>query len=174
MYPLIFLFISILSILIHLFFMKKPRTLKKIIEISFLYMIVINLAFSGILAFYGHVFMGPEIAKKIGWAPGSPFQFEVGVADLAFGITALLCIWIRGTYWIAAALANSIFLFGAAFGHIRDMIMKGNFSVYNSGYVLWVSDMLLPALILGLAITNHVVASKKKPIKKKKKKTKKK
>src|SRR6478735_5853926 len=43
----------------------------------------------------------PELAaSSIGWQP-SPFQFEIGVADLAIGITAIVAFW-RGLDFKAA------------------------------------------------------------------------
>jgi hypothetical protein len=151
MNPLYILLFSILLAAAHIFLMKKPRTLKKMLEVIFMYVMFISVGLTGVLAFYGHVFMGPEIAAKIGWKGGSPFQYEVGVADLSFGVIALLIPWIRGTYWIAAALVNAIFLIGCAVGHIRDLMIHGNTAVYNAGPVLWIGDLLVPVLILALA-----------------------
>jgi hypothetical protein len=36
----------------------------------------------------------------IGWPPGNPFQFEVGVHDGAWGVLGFLCIWIGGLFWL--------------------------------------------------------------------------
>ena len=162
MNPLYILLFSLLLAMVHVFLMKKPRTLKKILEVIFIYVMFISVGLTGTLAFYGHVFMGPEIAAKIGWKGGSPFQYEVGVADLSFGVIALLTPWIRGTYWIAAALVNAVFLIGCAVGHIRDLVLHGNTAVYNAGPVLWIGDLLVPVLIFALAVAISKMKDKKR------------
>jgi len=48
----------------------------------------------GILSFVSHVFLHKQDANRIGFKPGSAsFQFEVGFANLAFGLTALASYW---------------------------------------------------------------------------------
>jgi hypothetical protein len=173
MEPFVILLVTILLILVHTLFMKKPRTTKKIIDIAFIYSMVVMVGLGGIIAFIGHVFFGPNIAAMIGWMPGSPFQYEVGVADLALGVTAILVPWIRGTYWISAALANAIFLIGCAVGHIKDLMLAGNTAAYNAGPVLYINDIAVPLIILILAVASIKVivkkaAPKKKPAKRSK------
>jgi len=57
-------------------------------------------------------------AAHIGWQV-SPFQFEVGMADLAIGITACLSLWRDLEFKTAAVSAASIVLLGDAIGHVR-------------------------------------------------------
>jgi hypothetical protein len=151
MEPIVILSLTLLAILIHSLLMKK-RTTKKVLEVTFLYFMVIQVGLGGIMAFIMHVFFGAKTAAMIGWAAGSPFQFEVGVADLAFGVTALLVPWIRGTYWLAAALANATFLLGCSIGHFMSVYQRGDTAVYNVGPVLFISDIFIPISILILAI----------------------
>jgi hypothetical protein len=51
-----------------------------------------------------------------GWQV-SPFQFQVGTADLAIGVTACIAFW-RDLGFKAAAVCASIFLLGDAFGDV--------------------------------------------------------
>jgi hypothetical protein len=37
---------------------------------------------AGIIGASGHLLKADDVARSIGWPPGSPFQWEVGVADL--------------------------------------------------------------------------------------------
>jgi hypothetical protein len=92
--------------------------------------------------------MADEIARKIGWQPGSPFQFEVAVADLAWGVCGVLCIWLRRGFWVATGIGNSVFLLGCAFGHIRQIVQEGNTAIYNAGPVLWIGDIGVPLTLL--------------------------
>ncbi len=62
-----------------------------------LYLLVIFARVGGLIGFLGHTFKAQEIALKIGWQP-SPFQFEVAVANLAFGVLGILCLWQPGGF----------------------------------------------------------------------------
>ena len=70
-------------------------------------------------------------ARAIGWTTGSPFQFEVGMHDGAWGVVGFLCIWIGGMFWLATGLGWSLFMLGAAYGHIRQTVIKGDYAPYN-------------------------------------------
>ena len=75
-------------------------------------------------------------AHYIGWKT-SPFQFEVGTADLAFGIVGILAFWSGIGFKTATVIAISVFLLGDAWGHIRQMVMSGNFAPGNAGLVFY-------------------------------------
>jgi hypothetical protein len=96
-----------------------------------------------LFAALGHLFYADQVAESIGWAPGSPFQREIGFSDLAWGVMGLLCIRMRGTFREAFVLGTWIFLWGAAGGHIYEMIAEDNFARNNSGLLLAI-DILLP------------------------------
>jgi hypothetical protein len=59
-----------------------------------------------------------EAPDDIGWQI-SPFQYEVGVSDLAFGVTACAAFWASLPFKAAAVLVSSIALLGDAVGHVR-------------------------------------------------------
>ena len=143
--------VALLAIVIHLLFMKQ-RSAKKIIEVVLLYQLVIVFGVGSVLAGLFHVFNGPATAQMIGWAPGSPFQYEVGVADVAFGLVGILCIFIRGNFWLAAILANSFFLFGCMAGHIRSLAESGNVAAYNIGPNIIFADLIMPLILIVLYI----------------------
>lgn len=158
MEPLVLLCASLTLTAVHILLMKKPRTAGRMIDIAFIYSMVILAGLGGIVGFVMHVFFGPRTAGMIGWMPGSPFQYEVGVADLAFGVVALLVPWIRGSYWLAAALGNAVFLVGCAVGHIRDLWATGNDALYNAGPVLYISDIAVPVALVILAVLSRKAA----------------
>lgn len=148
MFPLAFLALSVVCIAIAYFRDSRPRTFGLFTEISLRFLVLINTGLGGILAFMGHAFNPDEIARKIGWAAGSPFQFEVAVANLSFGIVGIVSFWIGGTFRIAVATANVVFLLGCGYGHLRDMVLHGNTSPFNAGAVLWISDIIFPLVLL--------------------------
>ncbi len=88
----VFLSASLLGFALHLGLSNQSRTKARIVELLLLYLLVINIGLGCLLAWYGHTFMADEIARKIGWQPGSPFQFEVALADLSWGVCGVLCI----------------------------------------------------------------------------------
>ena len=147
--PIFMLTVALIAIVIHLALMKQ-RSAKKIIGIVLLYLLVIAVGVGALIAGLMHVFNGPATAKMIGWAAGSPFQYEVGIADIAFGIVAILCIFFRGSYWLAAIIANSVFLIGCMIGHVRSMADSGNLAAYNIGPNIIISDLILPLVLIVL------------------------
>ena len=147
--------ISLGLALVNILFSRQERTVKNVIGIILLYLLVINIGLGGIIAFLGHAFMPDQIARSIGWAPGSPFQYEVAVADLAFGVLGVLCLWIRNDFWLAAGVAQAVFGWGAAVGHIREAILHGNFAINNVGPVLFIGDILLPLTVVVLLLIHR-------------------
>lgn len=150
MFIILFLTFTVLCIAISLIRNRKELSPIKIVETILLYILFINVGLSGLLAFYGHTFLANKVAASIGWAAGSPFQFEVAVANLAFGVLGILCIRFRDNFWLATGLGYAIFLFGAAYGHIKQMITVGNYAINNAGPLLYIGDVVVPFLILVL------------------------
>lgn len=142
--------LTLMAILVHVILMRKPRTPANILEVVLLYLLFILFGWGTFLAGLMHIFNGPATAQMIGWAPGSPFQFEVGAADVAFGTLGILCLFIRGNFWPAAIIANSIFMLIAFAGHVHDFMVSGNAAAYNIGPAIVFNDFLLPVLMIGL------------------------
>lgn len=97
-----------------------------------------------------------------GWPTGSPFQYEVAAANLAFGILGVLCIWWRGSFWLATGIGSAVFLFGAAMVHLCDLVLHHNLAANNAGLILWLDDLTLPILLLALLIVYNCLKDKKK------------
>ncbi|MDI3483465.1 MAG: hypothetical protein PWQ74_52 [Methanobacteriaceae archaeon] len=127
---------------------RKPKTKNMIIESLLLALLVVMVGLSSIWAFMGHAFMSARIAAYIGWPAGSPFQLEVAVANLSYGILGLLCLKFRDDFWTATIIGFAVFYLGAAYIHIQDMF-RGNYAPGNVGAPLYF-DIILPILLLGL------------------------
>jgi hypothetical protein len=98
-----------------------------------------------------HIFFGAPIARSIGWEPG-PFQFEVGAANAAIGVSAIVMGAAFGAEsWLGPILAALVFLGLAGVGHIRDIVRKRNFAINNAGPILFL-DFLAPIVTLVLWI----------------------
>ena len=63
-----------------------------------------------------------------------------------------MCSWLKGDFWTATVVGYSIFLWGAAAGHVRQMVKERNFAPGNAGLVFYM-DMLVPAFLYGLLLT---------------------
>jgi hypothetical protein len=98
-----------------------------------------------------HLCFPAMAASYIGWQV-SPFQFEVGMADLALGVTAIWAFWRDLSFKAAIVCAASIFLLGDAVGHVRQMMTAGNFAPGNAG-VPFYTDILCPLLAIVLLRT---------------------
>jgi hypothetical protein len=147
---------------LHLWLGKRPVSAGRVTEVLLLYLLVIFVGLGGLMGFMGHAFKAQEIAQQIGWQ-SSPFQFEVAVANLAFGVLGLMCIWQRRGFRTATGIGYAIFLLGCAYVHFRDMTLHGNVSPYNVGPVLWVNDLGVPVVILLLLLVRrHLVLTQAK------------
>ncbi|GGF87998.1 hypothetical protein GCM10007301_54910 [Azorhizobium oxalatiphilum] len=109
----------------------------------------------GLWAALGHIVFANQAAAAIGWAP-SPFQTEVGLANLGIGIAGLIGYVYRDWgYRLGVSLVTGVFLLGAAAGHIYQMYLTGNLAPGNAGPILY-TDVLTPlALFILLAITRR-------------------
>lgn len=151
MYPIVFFAIAVFSAIIRLFVSRKKLSRPEKAGVFLLYLIVMNIGAAGLYAFMGHAFLPNQVAEQIGWPTGSPFQFEIAIANLSYGLLGFLCIFIRGKFWMAVVIGNCIFLWGAAYGHFVQM-MKGDTSPYNTGIFLYAGDIVIPLLMFILMI----------------------
>ena len=83
--------------------------------------------------------------------PGSPFQFEVAVADLSYGVLGLMCIRWRGPFWLATGAATSVFFLGCNYGHLYDVFVNNNYAPDNYGLIN-LFEILWPAAVLILLV----------------------
>lgn len=123
---------------------RKPDgfTRANVAEELLAYFILFSIGFSYFYNFVFHVFFGEMAARFIGWAD-SPFQAEVGYASLGFAAVGFLAFKSNCTVRLAAILGPAMFLWGAAIGHIQNMMATGNMAPGNAG-VIFYSDILLP------------------------------
>ena len=148
---LILLGITALCSIVHLALSKKPRTVKNIIGIVLIYLFALNYGLMGIMAFYQHAFNSAAVAAQIGWQT-SPFQFEVAMMNLAIGVMGLICIFIHGDFWLATAVNIAVIYPGCAYGHWIEMTVKHNYAPYNAGWGIWLTDVVMPIILLTLVL----------------------
>jgi hypothetical protein len=123
----------------------------KVVAERFLsWILLLPIGITGLWAGAFHVFLPATAAALIGWEV-SPFQFEVGMADLAIGVTACISFWRDLSFKAAAVSAASTFLLGDAVGHVRQMLVAGNFSPGNAGVPFYM-DIICPLVSIALLV----------------------
>jgi hypothetical protein len=137
-------FLLILALIIAAIRRDRRTTAERFLS----WILLLPIGVTGIWAAIFHIFLPQVAAADIGWQV-SPFQYEVGVADLAFGVAACVAFWASLSYKAAAVLVSSIALLGDAVGHIRQMLVAGNFAPGNAGVVFW-TDIIVPILAIVL------------------------
>lgn len=113
-----------------------------------MYLFAISVGANGIGGAFGHLFLSDLVAEGIGWAAGSPFQLEMGFANLAVGVLGLMAIGRRAGFRTATIVAITIIGVGATFVHLHDIAATGNLSPGNT--IQNLSNLLDPILLIGL------------------------
>jgi len=158
MFQLIFVVLAVLGAALHLALSRRRRSSSfLVVETLLLYLFVIYVGLMGVLTFVFHVFFSAQASSSIGWAP-SPFEYEVGIADLTIGVLGFLCIWFRENFWLATAIANFVWLEGDAIGHVRQMVEHGNHAANNAGLFLCL-EVIMPVVVLVLTLSHRRTAN---------------
>jgi hypothetical protein len=140
---------------------RGPRPLRRdfVIDRLLRYLFVFPLGLLGLWGFVGHVFFPEQSAAGIGW-PDSPFQLEVGMANLGIGLASLYAAFRGFEARLAASLAAASFLIGAGLIHLKEIMANGNLAPGNAGPIL-VTDFLTPLVVLALlSLTSKVLRPK--------------
>ena len=159
MFQVIFAVLALVGASVHLMFSPSRRSSGAAIARTYLlYLLFVYVGLMGLLTAYAHVFRPIETSASIGWST-SPYEYEVGMADLTVGVLGVLCVWLRGNFWLATAIANAVWLLGDAVGHMRQMVVNNNHAANNSGIFL-VAEVMMPLVILFLALYERSVTVK--------------
>lgn len=143
-YSLSFLVLGLICAGISLFKRRKTATKAMVFEALLSFYCLFAIGLNYIYNFVMHVFFAEMSASFIGWQ-NSPFQYEVGFASLGFGVVGLLAFRRDFGLRLAAVTGPAFFLWGAAAGHIYQMVVNHNFAPGNAGVIFW-TDLLLPVL----------------------------
>lgn len=128
-----------------------PRPKGTLPEVFVRYVMVFPVGIQGLWAALGHLGFPAQTAASIGWAP-SPFQFEVGVCNLGIGAVGLIAAFRPSwNFRLAVSIFLLFFLGGAAWGHVLQMILTGNFAPGNAGPIFY-TDILTPVSLLNLLL----------------------
>jgi len=130
----------------------RPPTAERYLS----WLLLMTVGLQGLWGGITHVVFPQTGARYIGWQT-SPFQTEIGFADLAMGVTAIVSFWQGLPFKAAIVIYASVFYLGVAWVHLRDLQRTGNRAKGNFGGLLAMTvskAVLLPAL-LWLAYRAH-------------------
>jgi len=160
--PLIWPVLAVLGAGVQIGLTHRPRNTAVVLEMFLVWWFALGVGVTALVAFVSLAFAPDQIAAQIGFPPGNPFQFEVACANLALGVLGVLCIRYRDEFWNATAIAATVFLFGASYGHIHQYADHGNDQPYNIGPILWtdigVQVVLVVALVAHRSIRRRAVS----------------
>ncbi len=138
----LFILALILVFLQKTIFMRRV----KLSESLYSWVTLLPLGIGGLYGFALHAFFPDFTAATIGWQ-NSPFQYEVAMANLGFGLVALLAFQASFGFRVANVVGITCWLWGDAAGHLYQMIIQHNFSSGNAGTWLWM-DIICPFILI--------------------------
>ncbi|GAA3617455.1 DUF6790 family protein [Microlunatus ginsengisoli] len=106
--------------------------------------------------FVMHSVFGDFAAASIGWAQ-SPFQLELAFSSLGVAVMAFILHGRHAPFRgkVAVVIATAIFGYGAAAGHVYQVIANHDYAVNNTGLLL-VMDVAIPTVGLALVVWHAV------------------
>lgn len=124
-------------------------------EIIFRWFVVLPIGVTACYAFVMHGFFSELTASTIGWRD-SPFQFEVAMANLGFGLIALLSFKASFGFRLATVIGNTCWIWGDAAEFVYQIVNHYHrFNFMNTGIWFYV-DVFLPfILIISLMILKN-------------------
>ena len=123
------------------------------IEVYLIYLFMLGVGAGGLSGFFGHVFIPDAVAESIGWLTGSPFQQEMGFANLALGVLGFIAAARRDGFREATVIAITVVGVGATLVHVMDIVEEGNLAPGNT--IQNVANLLKPALLIPLLIASR-------------------
>jgi hypothetical protein len=132
----------------HILLDRQARTTPRRIEVFMIYLLAISVGANGLGGAFGHIFLSDLVAEGVGWPKGSPFQLEMGFANLLMGVLGLMAISRRDGFRTATILATTILGFGATAVHLWDIAETGNLAAGNT--IQNLGNLLDPILLITL------------------------
>lgn len=126
---------------------RLKRGAKK--EIYLLYYIFIGVGIQGLITGAVQIFYPQFVSDYVQW-PVSSFLFELGLANVSYGILGICAPWLSQGWQRAAAIGYGMFLLLTGAGHLFDMSQQG-MNPGNGGAFLY-SDLLIPIILWSLLI----------------------
>ncbi len=156
MVNLFFVVLGLVVGAVRVYLDKQPRTKGRVAETFLLWLLVISVGVTSVVAFVGHTVFADTTAASIGWPAGNPFQSEVAVANLTIGILGILCYWMRENFWVATVIGFSVWWLGDAVVHITEIVGAENYAPNNAGVTFYLA-LVFPVILIALLVYYHRV-----------------
>lgn len=137
---------------------KTANSRERKYEIFLIFLFALGVAGSGIGGFFGHLFLSDQVAESVGWPTGSPFQLEMGFANLILGVLGIIAVGRRDGFREATVIAVTILGFGATIVHIIDILETGNLAPGNT--IQNFANLGRPLLLIGFLVAARKAESK--------------
>ena len=118
--------------------------------IAYLVATGLSLIFAGL----GHIFTPTIVAEQIGWYTSPEFQYEIGIANIAFGLLAVGTYFFRNQWVLASILCSTMWGWGTAIGHIRSYLINFDTMPGNIGWALY-SGISFPLIAIFLYLNKQ-------------------
>jgi hypothetical protein len=124
------------------------------------WILLLAVGVDGLWAGIFHVFFPAIASAQIGWQQ-SPFEFEIGIADIALGAIAVISFWRSLSFQSAVASYAIIFYGGVSIGHFVQAFQNHDYAADNFGVLLALTIARAIALaILLWAVWKHAPADR--------------
>ena len=141
-FPLTFTLLGLLVAGLEIYRTPRPRPPGRSAESLLRWFLFFGIGVSFFYNFVCHVFFGEMAARFIGWQQ-SPFQAEVGWASLGYSVLGFMSFRPHRALRVGTIAALACFSWGAAIGHVYQMVTAHNFAPGNAGVMFW-CDIFLP------------------------------
>ena len=157
--PILLFVVAVIASLVRLYSSKKARTRARVVEVFLRNFLFFIFGVGGVIGFIYVALMPQSVSNFIGWSMGSPYQAEVGFADLAFGVVGIMTLFYKEVFWLASIVFTTIFIWGCSLGLF--MYMSANPAAPDMGHIqmfAW-GNFILPLIIIILFV-RHLKLSK--------------
>lgn len=151
------LFMFILALIIPLI---QKRKLGSYAERFLSWLLLLSIGVTSLWAGLYHTIWPETAAEFIGWQR-SPFQFEMGMSDIALGIVAIVSFWRSLEFKSAVVMWVSIEFAGLIYGHFHQLSITGDHHAGNAGILLGLT--IIHVILLPLLLISAYKEWRKKP-----------
>lgn len=138
----------VMFILASLIPLLRHRQSGRFAERYLSWLLLLSIGVASLWAGLYHTLSPQTAAAFIGWQ-SSPFQFEMGMADIALGVVAIVSFWRSLEFKLAVVLWVVIEFAGLVYGHFHQLATTGDHQAGNAGILLGLTIIhvvLLPLL----------------------------
>lgn len=115
-------------------------------EILYRWFILLPVGITAIYVFLMHIFFPQHVSSIYGWQM-SPYQIQMAMANLGYGITAILSFKASYHFRLATVVGVTFWLWGNAVGHVYQIQVLHTLSPDKAGSWIF-TDMFVPIILI--------------------------